>query len=238
MQIGYYNSAAGMVMQFDRLNMIANNLANVNTAGFKEDSFIVGNFSTLYNKIISKKESSCVATPMVARGFTDFRLGDIHRSENYLDFALAKKDLFFAIKTPNGIRLTRDGSFKIDEQGNLVTKYGYKVLQNDFFSKGTNVNIKDNKELKNIMVIKVDNLFSLKKEGANLYIYEKLDRSNVFNNPEVLLQGFIEKSNVNAVKMMTQMIEANRLVEMYQKVMDVHMNEMNRDAIQKIASTK
>jgi flagellar basal-body rod protein FlgF len=50
------------------------------------------------------------------------------------------------------------------------------------------------------------------------------------------MQGFVEKSNVNAVKMMTQMIETNRLVGMYQKAMDTQMNDMNRDAIEKLAS--
>ena len=48
-------------------------------------------------------------------------------------------------------------------------------------------------------------------------------------------QGFVEKSNVNAVKMMTDMIETNRLVGMYQKAMDTQMNDMNKDAIEKIA---
>jgi flagellar basal-body rod protein FlgG len=50
-----------------------------------------------------------------------------------------------------------------------------------------------------------------------------------------VFQGFVEKSNVNPVNMMTQMIETNRLVGMYQKVMDSQMNDMNRDAIEKIA---
>ena len=52
------------------------------------------------------------------------------------------------------------------------------------------------------------------------------------------MQGFIEKSNVNAVKMMTQMIETNRLVGMYQKAMQVQMDDMNNDAINKIATSK
>ena len=50
MQTGYYNAAAGMVAQFSRLDNIANNLANVNTAGFKEDNLIVGDFMRLYKE--------------------------------------------------------------------------------------------------------------------------------------------------------------------------------------------
>ena len=51
-----------------------------------------------------------------------------------------------------------------------------------------------------------------------------------------VLQGMVEKSNVNPIKMMTQMIETNHLVGMYQKAMDTQMNDMNRDAIEKLAS--
>ncbi|MEO1953735.1 MAG: flagellar basal body protein, partial [Campylobacterales bacterium] len=50
MQSGYYSSAAGMVTQFNRLDVIANNLANVNTAGFKEDNVVVGDFMRMYNE--------------------------------------------------------------------------------------------------------------------------------------------------------------------------------------------
>jgi len=54
MQTGYYNAAAGMVTQFNRLDLIANNLANVNTAGFKEDDVVIGDFSRLYKEARDK----------------------------------------------------------------------------------------------------------------------------------------------------------------------------------------
>jgi flagellar basal-body rod protein FlgG len=75
----------------------------------------------------------------------------------------------------------------------------------------------------------------LKKEGDNLYRYDDMQSLENVEESGAVLQGFIEKSNVNAVKMMTQMIETNRLVGMYQKAMDTQMNDMNRDAIEKLA---
>jgi flagellar basal-body rod protein FlgG len=75
----------------------------------------------------------------------------------------------------------------------------------------------------------------LKKEGNNLYRYDGETEFQSIEESGAVMQGFVEKSNVNAVKMMTQMIETNRLVGMYQKAMDTQMNDMNRDAIEKIA---
>ena len=58
------------------------------------------------------------------------------------------------------------------------------------------------------------------------------------NGKNSVVQGFVEKSNINAVREMTDLIDTNRLVEMYQKVMDTHMNELNRDAIEKLANVR
>lgn len=270
MQSGYYSSAAGMVAQFNRLDTISNNLANVNTAGFKEDNLVVGDFLRLYKEARDElpnanhtKEAAQFLNramnkaPQIVDAYTDFSLGNMEKSDNPLDMALSKEGLFFLVKTPDGIRLTRDGTFIKDDQGRLTTKDGYEVLPSDYFI--TNQPITFNPEDNIIQVDKngqisvnvpnsvnftagtklfvaqPENMAMLKKEGNNLYRY---DGEAQFQNVEesgAVLQGFVEKSNVNAVKMMTQMIETNRLVGMYQKAMDTQMNDMNRDAIEKIA---
>jgi len=270
MQTGYYSSAAGMVTQFNRLDTIANNLANVNTNGYKEDNLIVGDFMRLYqekrdalpNENNTKEAAKFInrtmaKVPQVVDDYTNFSVGNLQKTDNQLDVALSRDNLFFAVKTPQGIRLTRDGSFSLDDEGKLVTKQGYEVLGDDYFSSkegisfattDSAINIDKNGQIltnvpgslkftqnKKLFIASVDNMRHLQKEGDNLYKLDDMQRLKINEESGAVAQGFVEKSNVNAVKMMTQLIETNRLVGMYQKAMDTQMNDMNRDAIEKIA---
>ena len=79
-----------------------------------------------------------------------------------------------------------------------------------------------------------DNPKYLKKIGNNLYDTQREPTRAL--GQRLVRQGFVEKSNVNPVSEMTALIETNRLVGMYQKVMDSHMNDLNRDAIEKLAA--
>jgi flagellar basal-body rod protein FlgG len=270
MQTGYYSSAAGMVTQFNRLNTISNNLANVNTNGYKEDDLIVGDFMRLYqekrdelpNEDNTKEAAkflnrTMARTPQIVDEYTDFSVGNMQKTSNSLDVALSREDLFFAVKTPEGVRFTRDGSFSLDDEGKLVTKEGYEVLGDDYFKSKEGIsfattdnviNIDKNGQIytnvpgstsltenKKLFIADIDNLKNLQKEGDNLYKLDDMTDMEISADSGAVKQGFVEKSNVNAVKMMTQLIETNRLVGMYQKAMDAQMNDMNRDAIEKIA---
>jgi len=273
MQSGYYSSAAGMVTQFNRLDVIANNLANVNTAGFKEDDVVVGDFMRMYkeardelpNENNSKEAAqflnrTITKAPQIVDEYTNHSLGMMQKTDNPLDFALTKEGMFFLVETPEGVRLTRDGSFSVDDDGNMVTKSGYKVLPDNYFNtkEGITVSPKDNilevdkdgqlyrdipgtvelTKSSKFFIVQPDNLALIKKEGSNLYRYDTKEQLESVESSAAVKQGFIEKSNVNAVKMMTQMIETNRLVGMYQKAMQVQMDDMNNDAINKLASSK
>jgi flagellar basal-body rod protein FlgG len=268
MQAGYYNAAAGMVTQFNRLETIANNLANVNTAGYKEDNVITGDFLRLFKEArdnlpnpTNTKEAAQFLNrtldraPQIVDSYTNQSLGDIQKTDNQFDLALTKEGLFFAVDTPNGMRLTRDGSFTLNSTGNLVTKDGFKLLDNlgkpilvDPQTK--TVQIDKNGQLattlpgaavqfeagQKLYIAAPDNLRMLQKEGNNLYKFDTSDAMKAQPQTGAVAQGFIEKSNVNAVDMMVKMIEANRLVGMYQKVMDTQMNDLNQDAINKLAA--
>jgi flagellar basal-body rod protein FlgG len=271
MQSGYYSSAAGMVAQFNRLDTISNNLANVNTIGFKEDNLVVGDFMRLYKeardelphqnntkdgaKFINR---TMTRAPQIVDGYTDFSVGRLEKTDNSFDFALSKEEEFFLIKTPRGLRLTKDGSFTKSDDGVLITKQGYEVLPDDYFQSGANISFNEDENIievdkngqiyKNIpnsskmamgsklFIAQPDNLRMLKKDGDGMYIYDDISTLKSVEEGEGVLQGFVEQSNVNAVEMMTQMIETNRLVGMYQKAMQVQMDDMNSDAINKIAA--
>jgi len=94
----------------------------------------------------------------------------------------------------------------------------------------------------NIMVVRVDDLTSLKPIGENLFAFDTDDdprlHMRVVDNPVSVYQGMLEKSNVNPVREMSALIETNRLVEMYQKAMTTQMDDINRDAITKLASVR
>lgn len=270
MQTGFYASAAGMVTQFNRLDTIANNLANVNTTGFKQDNLIVGDYMRIHqakrdeldNENNTKEAAAFInrtmtRAPRIVDSYTNQSVGTIEKTSNPLDFALSREGLFFAVKTPDGIKLTRDGSFTKNDEGLLVTKQGYEVLSSDYFKtkKGISFSAEDNlvtvdkngkistnipntiqfSPNKELFIAQPQNIRELKKEGDNLYSFKDIKDLQVIKNSSAVNQGFIEKSNVNAVRMMTNMIETNRLVGMYQKAMSAQMDDMNKDAIEKLA---
>lgn len=199
--------------------------------------------------------------PSIVEEYTDRSIGGITPSENRFDFALQNENAYFMVETPEGIRYTRDGSFTLNSEGRLVTKEGFAVLPREFVQSRQYIDIPDgvvieadrngnlysrtlnNEELGeliplgNIAIASFENPKYLKKTGKNLYEYpqERMGERNLATNSGALVQGYLEKSNVNAVWEMTGLIETNRLVDMYSKVMKTHMDDLNTEAITKLA---
>ncbi|WP_300450142.1 flagellar hook-basal body protein [uncultured Helicobacter sp.] len=273
MQSGYYNTTGGMVTQFNRLDLISNNLANLNTTGFKRDDVVIGDYLRLYEthkeqlpiedhtrKAAKFLNRTLDRVPIISEEYTDRSVGNLTQTDNPLDFALQRENAFFAIQTPDGIRYTRDGSFNINSDGQIVNKDGHLVLSRNGLDSGEglvvsaglhleadkngniyvrNLNndaIAEQINLGALAIVGFENPRYLTKVGKNLYEYPKErenEREIVYN--DVLTQGFVEKSNVNAVREMTALIETNRLVDMYSKVMRSHMDDLNTEAITKLA---
>lgn len=267
MQNGYYQVTGAMVTQFNRLDVISNNLANANTVGFKRDDVVIGDFERIFKETRdilpidnhTKQGAKFLnrtidRVPQVSEQYVDFSAGPLKFSSNPLDISINRKDLFFLIQTDNGIRLTKNGSFNLDNNGNLVTKEGYNVLPSTYFTANTKeITIPQNAEItidKNGNIFSGENLISrlfvaqareirdLRKEGDNLYVLDKLEDLSDVDNSGAILQGYSQMSNINPVTEMVGLIQTNRLVDAYQKVMTSHMNDLNQDAIQKLASTK
>ncbi|MCI5969345.1 flagellar hook-basal body protein [Helicobacter sp.] len=275
MQGGYYSSVGGMVTQINRLDVIANNIANANTTGFKRDDVVIGDFLRLYEQhkeFLPLKEQTKDAAkfynrslnrvPQIVEEFTDNKVGGMMITGNTFDFALSRENMYFMVETPDGIRYTRDGSFVLNEQGRLVTKEGFPVLPREYldapqyieFIDGFQVEVDSNGNIytrdlnnegisemaliANVGVVSFENPKYLKKIGDNLYSYPK-ERNNereALAQSGAVRQGFLEKSNINVVQEMTGLIETNRLVEAYSKVLKTHMDELNTEAITKLAA--
>ena len=166
------------------------------------------------------------------------------------------------IETPEGIRFSRDGSFVLNEEGRLVNKEGYAVLPREYIESPQYIDFVDgfqvevdsdgniynrsltNEELDeallggNIAVVSFENPKFLQKVGDNLYKYpeERMNEMEVLERSGAVRQGFLEKSNNNVVYEMTGLIETNRLVEAYSKVLKTHMDDLNTEAITRLAA--
>ena len=199
--------------------------------------------------------------PIISEEYTEFETGALAQTDNPLDFALQKPNAYFAIQTPDGVRYTRDGSFVIDSEGYLATKQGFRVLSRAgidgeggiIVGQGMQVEVDKNGNLYfrnpayeeqnapveggSLAIVSFDNPKYLQKVGNNLYRYpeDRLDDRTINVADGSLAQGFIEKSNVNAVKEMTALIETNRLVDMYSKAMRTFVDDFAPEAIGKLA---
>lgn len=273
MQTGYYSATGGMVAQFNRMDTIASNLANANTAGFKRDQLITGDFVRMLKEAQSELpipnhtteaaqylNRSLSRVPQITDSYTDFGLGGMQRTDNTFDLALSKEGQFFAVNTPQGVRLTRNGVFTLNDEGKLVNKQGYEVLSSDYLQNKTPITLNPQDTIvtidknglissnipgttqmaanRKLLIVEPQNLRMLVKEGESLYKADPTDPLKPLEESGSVMQGFVERSNVNAVNEMVALVEANRLVGMYQKAMDSQMNDLNRDAIEKLAVTR
>lgn len=268
MNNGFYTATGGMVTQFNRLDVISNNLANLNTNAYKRDDIVIGDFKRLYEEKRDElplqnntKEGAKFFNralnnvPHVVEGYTDYSTGSIKPTGNNFDLALKEGDLFFGVETSNGIRYTRDGSFSIGKDGKLVTKEGLPVVPSNYYTAKQHITIPEGAEVsfdkdggihykvngedfklepdEQLLVVKFEDIKRLKKDGSNLYKAD--DQGIISSDTGMVMQGYLERSNINPVKEMTSLIEVNRLVGMYQKVMDTQMNDLNSEAITKLA---
>jgi len=269
MQNGYYQVAGAFVTEFNKLDITTNNLANVNTSGYKRDGVVIGDFERILqdrrdelslqngdDKSAKFLNRAINKVPRVVKRYIDFTPPSRKFTGNKLDIALNDGDTFFAIKTPNGVKLTQESSFTLNKNGELVTKSGYKVMPSNFIDTQNDsitfppqtTKIKINEDgtiyangvnIGRIFVGKVKNLNEVTKLGDNLYDIKNIDKRLVpIESGNLVAQGYKNMSNVNAVKEMVSLIESNRMVEIYQKVMVTQMDDLNRDAITKLASVK
>ena len=253
MQNGYYQATGGMVTQFNKLDVITNNLANINTSGYKRDDVVIADFKRIFKETQdelpienhTRDASRFVNTtidgiPQVSQEYTDFSLGSLKATNNPLDLAMTREDAFYLVQTKDG----------------EVNKQGYKVLSSDYFNNPQNAGIRipngavqisvdkngsievDGAQNARLFVAQVDDIRALQKDGDNVYKIDDLTRIRYLENSNAIRQGFSQGSNVNPVTEMVGLIEANRMVEMYQKVMTAHMDDLNQEAINKLAAVK
>jgi len=241
---GIYMSAAGAMAYEKRMQVISNNLANINTSGFKKDKGrfqIIDSPDSIKEDLEKKSISTGKQQPPLWLQFetiTDFSAGPMKHTGNPFDLAL-EGDGFFCIKTEQGTQYTRNGNFSLDQDGMLVTMDGLPVLgeggpiniEGDTFTVGVKGNISvDGNLVDTIKIVGFEKPDALEKTENSLFaIADKNEVESKAENTGVS-QGFIELSNVNAIRMMTEMIEVLRGYESYQKAIKT-ADEANAKAI-------
>lgn len=235
MNQGTYPLAAAMINQLNRVDKISNNLANANTTGFKQEGLSEGSFNHYLEKTLQENKKPVEinkvtnSVPKIDGKYTDASLGAIVQSGNKTDFALKIQDTFFKVKNDNGeILLTRDGNFGVIN-GILVNKNGYPVMDNDNNPIATD----DGAFGTMVAVVKTD-FNNLDKIGNNNYrIKEQEQVDNILDNEEFVVQGALEKSNVNSITSMISLIDAHRRFAQSQKAIE-GIGEIGKSLVEKL----
>lgn len=266
MSKGIFTAVSGAMAQSAKLDTIANNLANVNTPGFKRDQQVFREYLSAY-----EKEPSTIEVPRIPASIesfydmqggdksyveatatsTDFSQGGLKSTGNPLDTAIEGKG-FFEVQTPQGVRLSRSGSFSVDGEGRLVTKQGFPVLKEGApgsdgagrtFNLAANapITISHNGEvfqsgesLGRLAVVTVDKPDALLKQGNSLYALKDNMAPQLSVSADAKVhQGFLETSNVNVIQEMTDMISATRVFESTQKAIQAY-DQMAQQAVRDV----
>lgn len=235
----------GLDAQNTRMAVVSNNLANVNTTGFKKGRAV---FQDLIYQTVRQAGAQAAENTQLPSGLTLgtgvrtvateklFHQGNIIQTGNALDVAIEGRG-FLQILLPDGTAAyTRDGSFQINSEGQLVTSGGYEVLPGINIPEGArSITIAEDGTFSVQLADQVDpvevgllqtadfiNPAGLQPIGQNLFLETAASGAPLAGNPGLdgrggLLQGTLESSNVNTVEELVNMIETQRAYEMNSK---------------------
>lgn len=245
MDYGTYSSASAGVAYLRRLEVVTNNLANVNTPGFK------GEYLKQESQQFEKTLAAASKDPLakfdhdryqgVAQftTFTDFSLGTIRQTGNPLDVALKNPNDFFSVQTPQGLRFTRAGNFTINDAGELTLQDGSRVLGDGgpISVSGSSVKIHANGGIEvdgeivgTLQVTRFEDPKVLRPEGQSRFRLEGPSGQTVV--PDVIPES-LEGSNVGVIPSIVELITVNRAFDMYARTAR-GIDELNQMAINQL----
>jgi flagellar basal-body rod protein FlgF len=243
------------------LEVVANNIANVNTTGFKADNAIFHEFlMPVANHGQFAGGDQRLSYVHDRATWHDFRPGALLPTGNPLDLAI-EGDAFFVVQTPAGERYTRNGAFKINSIGQLVTTEGYQVQSDGggqilFQNNDSQISITDEGEIRvreaadsrsdvlrgKLRIVRFDQVSQLRKEGSSLF---SAPAGLVPQTPQPpqppqstqrtrVIQGALEQSNVRPVIEMARMIEITRSYTHIANLLQ-QQSDLRHSAVDKLA---
>jgi len=225
-------AAMGAFRQQTRMDhLIANNLSNAQTAGFKRE---VPVFQTILSKTEERYQNIQRDTVRIS-----FLPGPIQKTGNDLDLAIEGEG-FFKVKTPNGVRYTRNGNFSLNKDQVLINPNGFPVLG----QRGSEITLTgkkiavgydgtvtaDGNEVDQIAVVSFPDLNVLQKEGHTLLKNGRPEQEEIKTLESQVVQGALEASNVNAVDEMINMMDSMRTYESCLKIIQAD-NSLDSKAV-------
>lgn len=226
MQSGLYVALSSQIALERRLTTIADNMANVNTVGFRSSE-------VKFDEMLAKTRNDLntkIAFVSQGNDYLSERAGAMTQTGNSLDFAI-KGDAWFQLDTPDGQVLTRDGRFTVRQDGVLVSTQGYPVLDaggapiqlnpnGGPISVGTDGSIRQaDVQVAGFGLFRADFSQGFLRHN-NSGVVTVADPAAVVNDPTVgISQGYVEQSNVNAISQMTQLIQVHRAFDSISSMM-------------------
>lgn len=238
---GLYSSASGMTSSIQQMDVIGNNMANVNTSAYKEKENIFKSFpetdlvrtndretTTPLGNSDPRPDLGSMAMGVASDGtYTNFKQGSLRSTDNPLDVALEGEG-FFTVQMPEGERAyTRDGTFKMNDENQIVTSSGRRILgvngnpiqlpgetSGITITPDGNIHDQDNQQIGQLRVVQFENPQKSEELGENLYRQGENNEIQFPAEDVKIRQGVVEQPNFSPVKQMTRMIEVSRRYEM------------------------
>ena len=233
-------ASAGLRTRAEALDMLANNIANAGTAGFKRD----GEFYSLYQDAESAANGTATSVlPTIEKPWIDHAQGTLNTTGAPTDLALSGNG-YFSVNTPNGTLYTRNGNFRVGADGTVATQEGHAVrlvggnnlrVRSGAFEIGTDGTVRQGGAVLGKLDIVELPKDSVVKQGATLFRPSDpaIVKPTPARNAEVH-QGKLESANVSAAESAVRLINVTRQFEALQKAIGIG-GEMGRKAIEEVA---
>lgn len=229
MERGLYVAAAGMLSELTRQDLLANDLANANTPGYKADRVAQRAFAdelALINQRNGRPVGALGTGAEIAAQVTDTAPTSLRETGEPLDLAI-QGDGFFSVQTPEGLRYTRDGSFRADAQGRLVDQLGALVVG----AGGGPVLVRADGSV-DPATVAVTVLDGVAKAGDGRYV-----GNPAAGQAGTVRTGALESSGVDAARTMVDMMASMRAFEAGQKAIQT-IDETLRQATTQVGSIR
>jgi flagellar basal-body rod protein FlgF len=234
-------AASGLQSRMQALDLVANNLANATTGGFKLDQEFYSLFTAADDQ---SEDGSATRLPLIEKQWTDFSQGVLTPTGAPLDLAISGKG-FFAVKGPSGSLYTRNGAFQLSTTGQLTTSDGYEVLDTSGqpiqASSAASVEVSTNgtvtqsgRNIGQLQVATFADPSALQKVGNSYFSVSNPNAEPTPATGATVQQGKLENSNVAPAESAVRLVGLMRQFEMLQKAITI-TTDMNKQALTEVA---